>query len=125
MITRRRVLITGASGNIGKMLTARLSGTYDFVLTDVEAGKSDEGLAIQGADIRDLEHMQPLMKGVDTIVHLAGDPSPQATWESVYEVNILGTRNVLEAARLAGVRRVVFASSNHAMGMYDRDGSWP
>jgi NAD+ dependent glucose-6-phosphate dehydrogenase len=125
MTTRRRVLITGASGNIGKVLTARLGNTYDLVLTDVEDDQSDEGIRIKGADVRSLEQIQPLMEGVDTVVHLAGDPSPQAEWESVYEVNILGTRQVLEAARVSGVRRVVFASSNHAMGMYDRDSKWP
>ena len=125
MTTKRRVLITGASGNIGKILTARLNETYDFILTDLESGQSPEALEIHGADLRDLDQMVPLMKGVDTVVHLAGDASPQATWEGVYEANILGTRNVLEAARIAGVRRVIYASSNHAMGMYDRDGSWP
>lgn len=125
MMTKRRVMITGASGNIGQMLTARLADRYDLVLTDVEDGTTAESLVIQQADIRELAELRPLMQSVDTVVHLAGDPSPQATWESVYEANILGMRNVLEAARDASVRRVVFASSNHAMGMYDRDGAWP
>ena len=122
---RRRVLITGAAGNIGQMLTARLHDRYDFILTDVKAGQSDEEIDIHEADMRILHEVREVMNGVDTVVHLAGNASPQATWESVYESNILGTRNVLEAARDAGVRRVVFASSNHAMGMYDRDGDWP
>lgn len=123
--SRRRVLITGASGQIGGMLTARLSPTYDFVLTDVEDATTAEGLSVQAADVRSLDQVRALMDGVDTVVHLAGDASPQAAWQSVYEVNIQGTYNVLEAARQAGVRRVVFASSNHAMGMYDRDSEWP
>lgn len=122
---RPRVLITGAAGNVGRMLTARLADRYEFVLADVEAGRSGEGIEVHRCDMRDLGQIRSLMDGVDTVVHLAGDASPQATWESVYENNILGTRNVLEAARDAGVRRVVFASSNHAMGMYDRDGEWP
>jgi NAD+ dependent glucose-6-phosphate dehydrogenase len=122
---KRRVLITGAGGNVGTMLTARLAGKYDFVLLDVEDATTDEGLAITGADIRDLDQVRALMEGVDTVVHLAGDASPQGTWESVLDLNIVGTRNVLEAARQAGVRRVVFASSNHAMGMYDRNSEWP
>ncbi len=121
----RRVLITGASGLVGSMLTARLSGTYDFVLTDVEGATTDEGLPVHAADVRNLDEMRALMDGVDSVVHLAGDASPQAEWSSVYEINIQGTYNVLEAARQAGVRRVVFASSNHAMGMYDRHGEWP
>ena len=120
-----RVLITGASGNIGKMLTARFADLYELVLLDAEETTTDEGIPVNRADIRDFGQVRPLVDGVDTVVHLAGDASPQATWESVYELNILGTRNVLEAARDAGVRRVVFASSNHAMGMYDREGAWP
>lgn len=122
---KKRVLITGGSGNIGAMLSARLRTTYDLVLVDVEQGRSAEGLRIRSADIRVIDDLLPHMEGVDTVVHLAGDASPQASWESVHELNILGTRNVLEAARQAGVRRVVFASSNHAMGMYDRDSEWP
>jgi NAD+ dependent glucose-6-phosphate dehydrogenase len=122
---KTRVLITGASGNIGKMLTSRFADRYDLVLLGTRDATTEEGLPVHGADVRDLDALVPHMGGVDTVVHLAGDASPQATWESVSEVNILGTRNVLEAARLAGVRRVVFASSNHAMGMYDRDGQWP
>lgn len=122
---RRTVLITGASGNVGAMLTARMHDRYDLRLIDIEEGKSAEGLFINAADIRSLDSVRPHMDGVDTVVHLAGDPSPQATWESVYENNIGGTYNVLEAARDGGVRRVVFASSNHAMGMYDRHSVWP
>ena len=56
---------------------------------------------------------------------MAGDPSPRASWESVRERNIVGTYNVFEAARQAGVRKIVFASTNHVMGMYDRDQQWP
>ncbi len=122
---KKRVLVTGAGGNVGAMLSARLAGMFDLVLTDVEAGRSAEGIEIRSADIRDLDSIRALLDGVDAIVHLAGDPSPSATWDSIYELNIGGTRNVLEAARLEGVRRVVFASSNHAMGMYDREGEWP
>ena len=51
--------------------------------------------------------------------------SPESTWDDVLSANIIGLRNVLEAAREAGVRRVVYASSNHAMGMYDRHEEWP
>lgn len=124
-MAKKRVLITGAGGTVGTMLLERLAGRYDIVAVDVEAGEGPGGIPIMEADIRSLDDLLTHMDGVDSIVHLAGDPSPQATWESVYETNILGTRNVFEAARQKGVRRVVFASSNHAMGMYDRDGEWP
>jgi NAD+ dependent glucose-6-phosphate dehydrogenase len=123
--TRKRLLVTGASGTIGSMLAERFVDRYDLVLLDIEPGTTANGLTIQRADIREQEDLNPHMQGVDAVVHLAGDASPEATWESVYALNILGTRNVLEAAHRAGVQRVVFASSNHAMGMYDRDGNWP
>lgn len=124
-MAKKRVMVTGAGGNVGTMLLERLAGRYDIVAVSRREGDGPHGIAIQAADIRSLEALLPFMDGVDTIVHLAGDASTQASWESVYELNILGMRNVLEAARLGGVRRVVFASSNHAMGMYDRDGEWP
>jgi NAD+ dependent glucose-6-phosphate dehydrogenase len=124
-MAKKRVMITGASGGVGTMLLERLADSYDIVAVSRRDGEGPHGVVIHAADIRTLDDLLPSMNGVDTIVHLAGDASPQATWESVYETNILGTRNVLEAARLGGVRRVVFASSNHAMGMYDRDGTWP
>jgi NAD+ dependent glucose-6-phosphate dehydrogenase len=116
----KRVLITGASGTIGTMLAERFAGRYDLVLLDIEEGQTGNDLPIHKADVRSLDDLNR-----HTVVHLAGNASTGASWESVYELNILGTRNVLEAARLAGVPRVVFASSNHAMGMYDRDGEWP
>lgn len=122
---QRRVLITGAAGTIGKILTARLHDRYGLVLADMAEDTSDAGIPIKAMDVRDLGQVCRLMDGIDTVVHLAGDASPQATWESVYENNILGTRNVLQAAQESGARRVVFASSNHVMGMYDRDGDWP
>jgi NAD+ dependent glucose-6-phosphate dehydrogenase len=62
---------------------------------------------------------------MDAVVHLAGEPSTRADWETVKTHNIEGTYNVMEAARQAGVKKVVFASTNHVMGMYDRDRQWP
>ena len=124
-MSMRRVLITGASGGIGTILLERLASRYELVGVSRRDGEGPNGVVIHAADIRSLDALQPFMNGIDTVVHLAGDASTSATWESVHELNILGMRNVLEAARLGGVRRVVFASSNHAMGMYDRDGEWP
>jgi len=76
-------------------------------------------------DISDLSAVLPALEGIDAVVHMAGQPSTLATWEEVHEQNIIGTYNLLEAARRAGTRKVVFASTNHVMGMYDRDGQWP
>ncbi|WP_346777813.1 NAD(P)-dependent oxidoreductase [Paraburkholderia sp. Ac-20336] len=61
-----------------------------------------------------------MMDGIDTVVHLAGIPD-ESTWEKIRDMNIDGCYNVFEAARRAGVKRVVFASSNHAVGFHRRD----
>jgi NAD+ dependent glucose-6-phosphate dehydrogenase len=117
-----RVLITGAAGVIGQTLARGLAGTFDLVLTDADA---DADADIRDLDVRDLQACTGAFQGVDTVVHLAGAASPQSDWETVLDLNIVGTRTVLEGARRAGVRRVVLASSNHVMGMYDRDEQWP
>ncbi|MBA3414940.1 MAG: NAD(P)-dependent oxidoreductase [Chloroflexia bacterium] len=123
---RKRVLITGAGGGIGRDLAERLKDRYALRLmyrrSVPESPPSDDWLT---ANTSDLAAVLEAMAGIDAVVHLAGEPDPRASWESVLDANILGTRNVLEAARQAGVARVVFASTNHVMGMYDRDRAWP
>ncbi len=122
---QRKVLITGAGGSIGKALHEGLRDTYDLRLhyRTIPDGPGDEDRV--AADITSLEATLPIAEGIDTIVHLAGDPRVPAPWDSVFQNNIAGTYNVLEAARIAGVRRVIFASTNHVMGMYDRNAEWP
>ncbi|WP_435198273.1 NAD-dependent epimerase/dehydratase family protein [Janibacter sp. GS2] len=123
-MTTRRILITGATGNVGSVLSQRLRDGYE-VRRHGRTARPDASPAVLGADVTDYDDVRALMDGVDTVVHLAGSASPEAGWESVLGANIIGTRNVLEAARDAGVRRVVYASSNHVMGMYDRHEEWP
>lgn len=123
-MTTRRILITGATGNVGSVLSQRLREGYEVLRHDLVA-QPDASPAVLGADLADYGAVRALMDGVDTVVHLAGSASPEAGWDSVLGANIIGTRNVLEAARDAGVRRIVHASSNHVMGMYDRYEEWP
>ena len=123
---RRRVLITGAAGRIGSSLAERLNAHYDLRLhynRTVPASPPATDIVI--ADVAQFDQIRPAMDGIDAVVHMAADPSTRATWESVRDTNIIGAYNVYEAARQAGVRRVVFASTNHVMGMYDRDAAWP
>lgn len=122
---KRRILITGATGNIGMLLAERLAGDYDIVPHGRTPKTEEQARVLWRADLTDYAEVLELMDGIDTVLHLAGQASPDADWESVLTANIVGYRNVLEAAREAGVRRVVFASSNHAMGMYDRLQEWP
>lgn len=125
MADKRRILITGARGRIGKALTEGFEDRYTLRLHNRTAEPIPDRFDQVGGDIGDYDVVRPMMDDVDTVVHMAGDPSVTGSWESMLHTNIIGTRNILEAAKDAGVRRVVFASSNHAMGMYDRDGAWP
>ncbi|MGA8046532.1 MAG: NAD(P)-dependent oxidoreductase [Dermatophilaceae bacterium] len=123
--TRRKVLITGATGKVGLPLADRLKGDYDIVQQGRTPKSEEQAKVLRRVDLTRYADVLELMDGIDTVVHLAGEASPEGEWESVLSANIVGYRNVLEAARESGVRRVVFASSNHAMGMYDRHEDWP
>lgn len=122
---RRRVLLSGATGGVGLRLASDLTDDYELLEQGRTPRCARQEETLQRVDISDYPALLELMDGVDTVVHLAGASSPDASWEDVLEANIIGTRNVLEAAREAGARRVVLASSNHAMGMYDRHEEWP
>lgn len=117
----RRVLLTGASGGIGTRLRKLLKPLYgELTLSDIRppADLAPDETFIQ-ADISDLAATQKLMEGVDGIVHLGGY-SIEGPWDAILNANIIGCYNVFEAARLARVQRIVFASSNHAVGFYPR-----
>ena len=104
-----KVGITGAEGRIGGFLRDGLGGRHEitsFTLTPQE-------FASTVVDISDADAMTGKFDGLDAIIHLAGDPKPTGTWESMLNNNIIGTFNVLEEARRAGVKKVVFASTNH------------
>lgn len=97
-----RVLITGASGNLGRKATAALRGHDDVELVDI----GDADLSVYDAD------WVAAFEGADVVLHLAGDPRPAATWRSALSLNVDLSLNVLRAAGAGGVRRFVFASSN-------------
>ena len=112
------ILITGAAGSIGSMLRARLARQGRVLrLLDVaplpgEPGQGEESVT---ATVTDMAAMTAACAGVDALIHLGGIPTEDA-WAPILDVNINGTYTVFEAARRAGVPRVVFASSNHAVG---------
>ena len=117
----QRVLITGAAGGIGSVLREGLRGAYPVLrLSDIAPlGEAQPGEELDAADIRDGAQVEAAMEGVDAVVHL-GAVSVEDAWEPIHEMNFVGTYNVFEAARRQGVKRIVFASSNHAIGYYRR-----
>jgi uronate dehydrogenase len=117
----RRILVTGASGGIGTRLRTLLKGVYpDIRWSDAKplpAPAADETFV--KADLTDLAAVERAVDGVEGIVHLGGF-SVEGPWETILNANIIGCYNLFEAARRKGVERVVFASSNHAVGFYPR-----
>jgi len=124
--TKKRVLITGAAGNVGKSLALSLKDRYDLRLHYNRTMPDNPPVTdVVRADISDYDAIAPALEGMDAVVHMAADSSTQATWESVRDRNLIGAYNVFEAARRAGVPKIIFATTNHVMGMYDRDQQWP
>src|SRR5579864_1319433 len=118
----KKILITGAAGGIGTSMRKLLPAVYnDIRWSDIRKPvnlAADEEF-IQ-ADLTDYAATEKICAGVDGIVHLGGQ-SIEGSWEKVLNANIIGCRNIYEAAYRTGVRRVVFASSNHAVGFYPRN----
>ena len=120
---RKKVLITGAAGRIGQVLREGLKDRYDLRLmyhrTVLEVAEGEE--VVLGS-VADMAAIEAAVDGVDAVVHMAGDPSTNASWESVLEKNIQGVYCTYEACRKKGVKRVIFASTNHVTGFYEQDG---
>jgi NAD(P)-dependent dehydrogenase (short-subunit alcohol dehydrogenase family) len=129
---RPRILITGGCGRIGRLLardladepggaTPKQGGATPPLLTllDRRPPPADFALPFVQADIADFDAIRNHFAGQDTVVHLAADPRPHAPWESLLPDNIIGAFNVLQAAQEAGCRRVILASSLHAVLGYE------
>jgi uronate dehydrogenase len=116
----KRVLITGAAGDVGTRLRRLLKGTYELRSSDI---KTPSDLAADddfvAADLARMDEVERIVAGVDGIIHLGGY-SVEGPWETILNANIIGCHNLFEAARRHNVKRVVFASSNHAVGFYPR-----
>jgi len=118
------VLLTGAGGRVGQAILSRLADEYAWQLLDREPIPEERRHGVPEADsyvadVTDTEAVAEAVRGCGAVIHLAGDPRPNAPWDSVLANNIDGTQTVLRAAVDAGVEKVVFASSNHAVGAYE------
>ena len=116
------ILITGAAGDVGARLRRLLKGVYPRIrISDIrkpsDIGSDEEFIA---ADLADYGQVEKITSGIEGIVHLGGF-SVEGPWETIHRSNIVGCYNLFEAAYRSGVKRVVFASSNHAVGFYPRE----
>src|SRR4051812_37134415 len=124
---RRKVLVTGAAGNIGSYFAEHSHRRYDLRLMvrpqddkpDVDAIRELGEVVV--AELANLERMKEICRGIDTVLHLAANPSPNTTWDSALNDNITGTYHTFVAAKAASCRRVIYASSIHAVSGYPAD----
>lgn len=125
-MAKKKVLITGAAGRIGKILREGLRDRYEIrvlfnrSLTDTH---SDE--EVYKSNITDLAKMEEVVDGCDAVIHMAGNPSTSASFEDVQQANSLGTYCIYEACVRKGCPRVIFASTNHVTGMYEKEKNGP
>lgn len=118
----KKIVLTGAGGNLGTHLRAPLAAMCETLLsTDIkdDIGTLHEGESYVKADIAEMDQVAPLMEGADMVVHF-GAIVDEAPFEVLLGPNYIGSYNVWEAGYRAGVRRVVYASSIHAVGMHPK-----
>lgn len=117
----KKVLVTGAAGDVGSRLRKLLPAVYpDIRWSDIKTPADlKPGEEFVAADLSKMDQVEKIVDGVDGVVHLGGF-SVEGPWDTILQSNIVGCYNMFEAAYRAGVSRIVFASSNHAMGMYPR-----
>jgi uronate dehydrogenase len=110
----RTVLLTGAAGGVGTLMRGLLPG-YGYAVRALDVVPVEGEPEAITADLADTDALREAVRGVDAVIHLAGI-SLESTFEKILKANIEGTYNLYEAVREAGVPRIVFASSNHAVG---------
>ena len=111
-------MITGAAGLLGTILSRGLDDRYEVAGIDrSRAG----GRRVRRANTATSRSLERLLRGSDAVIDLAGIAAADAPWRAVWKNNLPATMNALEASRRAGVRRFVFASSNHVTGLYERE----
>ncbi|MGI9488737.1 MAG: NAD-dependent epimerase/dehydratase family protein [Geminicoccaceae bacterium] len=119
----KKIVLTGAAGRLGSYLREPLTGLADeLVSTDIvdDIGVLYSGERYQRADLAKLDEITPLLEGADMVVHF-GAIGDEAPFDTILGPNIIGAYNVWEAAYQNNVRRVVYASSIHAVGMHAKN----
>jgi len=119
------VLLTGARGHVGKAVLQGLAEKYDWRLMFHSPPTEEYDFPYVVGEVEDKADVREAAEGVNVIIHLAGDPRPSAPWRSVLANNINGTHTVYEVAVEEDVEKVIYASSNHAVGAYETDKRTP
>lgn len=124
--TKAKILVTGGCGKIGSYFVRFASDRYSFRVVDKVNWDSEKFGAFGGeslvADLQHLSACKQACEGMDMVIHLAADPFPKADFMgSLLGNNIVTTYNVFRAAQEAGCKRVIYASSIHAVGAYPPD----
>ena len=115
------VLLTGAGGYVGGAILDGLDDDYDWRLLYHNPPPKEPDHPYMVGEITEPPDAREACEGVGAVIHLAGDPRPDAPWDSVLENNIHGTKVMFDAAVEAGVERFVYASSNHAVGHFETE----
>ena len=119
----KKIVLTGAAGRLGSYLREPLSKMADQLLsTDIseDIGSLYDNETFVKADLAEMSEIKPLLKDADMVVHF-GAYVDEGPFEKLWGQKFVGSYNVWESARLAGVKRVIYASSIHAVGMYPRN----
>lgn len=119
LLSHHTLLMTGAAGGLGRAMRSRLKANCEVLrLSDIsEVSAAQAGEEVVQADLADASAVHALVAGCQAIVHFGG-VSTEQPWGAILQANIIGAYNLYEAARVHGVHRIVFASSNHVMGFY-------
>ena len=119
--THHRILLTGAAGGLGKALRSRLKSNCSILrLSDiVSVAPAEESEEVMLADLADSKAVYAALKDVDAVVHMGG-VSVEGPFGPILQANLLGVYNLYESARMHGVKRIIFASSNHVTGFYSQ-----
>ncbi|MEP5633625.1 MAG: NAD(P)-dependent oxidoreductase [Tateyamaria sp.] len=119
----KKLVLTGAAGSLGSRLRAPLAAMCDeLLITDIAESVGELGAneTYVQADLADMNAIKPLLEGADMVIHF-GALVDEVPFEEMLGPNFIGAYNIWEAAHIHGVRRVVYASSIHAVGMYPKN----
>lgn len=111
------ILVTGMSGLIGGLVRTRLESKAELSALNRQAV---DGIPTIQADLADYDAIRPAFEGREVVVHLAAKAGDHFTWDELLQTNIVGMRNVLQAASEAGCRRVIFASSGATVAGWEQ-----